>query len=61
MLLACKPVKLIVTPEPGQTVSACDAPVNVGEGLTLSVTFCVNDVVQFGVTLVVVALVICNV
>ena len=60
-MLAGKPVKLIVAPEPAHTVAACDAPVKVGEGLTLSVTFCVNDVVQFGVALVVVTLVICNV
>ena len=37
------------------------APVKVGEGLTLNVTFCANDVVQFGVALVEVTLVICKV
>ena len=37
MLLASNPVKSIVAPEPGQTVDACEAPVNVGNTLTVMV------------------------
>ena len=61
VLLASKPVKFIVAPEPAQTAVDCEAPVNVEVGFTLNVTFCVNDAEQFGVALVVVIPVICNV
>ena len=36
VLLASKPVKLIVAAELAQTVDNCEAPVNVGVGLTVS-------------------------
>ena len=51
----------MTAPEPEQTVAACVAPIKVGLGRTVNVTFCVNDAVQFGVALVTVTLVICNV
>ena len=51
----------MVAPEPAQTVADCDAPVKVGLEFTLRVTFCVNEVEQFGVALVTVIPVICNV
>jgi hypothetical protein len=61
VLLASKPVKLMVAPVPAQTAAAREAPVNVGVGFTLKVTFCVNDAEQLGEALVTVIQVICNV
>ena len=52
VLLANNPDKLIVTDDPVHTVAACDAPVKVGFGLTLSVIFWLKTPEQFGVALV---------
>src|SRR5438045_558364 len=61
VVVAIYAIDVIVAPELEQTAVAGAATVMVGDGFTLNVTFCVNEAEQFGVALVVVMPVICNV